>query len=215
MKSFIIIVVAVLMALLVISNIILGTVIHNLNKTEVVAPSVSPQITVECDHPIEVIVEKTASIETTDPVETEPETEPIEELNLPPIDIIWASDIHVEEWGVETVFVNNKEIDTEFLAKLLYAEAGTMDWWGKVYTCSAILNLCDKEARDLWEAGHDKNCFAVAPYVDTVTPTEEIYDVTKYVLDGGRIEDVCYFRTSYYHHFGTPVCQVGAHYFSK
>jgi hypothetical protein len=189
---------------------------QNLNQTEP-AP-----IIVECNHPIEVIIEQPVIVESESEAiapseEAEPEIiEPTEpEIELPPIEINWHSDIRVEEMGVETTEVNGEPVDVEFLAKLLYAEAGIMDWWGKVYTCSAILNFCDTEQRDLWAAGHNKNCFAVAPYVDSVEPTEEIYEVIDYVLGGGRIADIRYFRTGYYHTFGTPVCQVGAHYFSK
>lgn len=212
----------ILALLIVIASVVLGALIGatmTLEKASI-APTEPTPIIVECNHPIEVIIEQPVVVEPeaiapSEEAESET-TEPTEpEIELPPIEISWHGDIRVEETGVETTEVNGESVDIEFLAKLLYAEAGTMDWWGKVYTCSAILNLCDKEGRDLWEAGHDKNCFAVAPYVDTVTPTEEIYDVIKYVLDGGRIGDICYFRTSYYHHFGTPVCQVGAHYFSK
>lgn len=212
----------ILALLIVIASIVLGTLIGatmTLDKASIASTESTP-IIVECNHPIEVIIEQ--------PVIVEPEAiapseeaeleiiDPIEpEVELPPIEINWYSDIHVEEIGVETTEANGEPVDTEFLAKLLYAEAGTMDWWGKVYTCSAILNFCDTEQRDLWAAGHDKNCFAVAPYVDSVEPTEEIYEVIDYVLGGGRIADICYFRTGYYHTFGTPVCQVGAHYFSK
>lgn len=190
-----------------------------LDKVSIASTEPTP-IVVECNHPIEVIIEQPVIVEPeaiAPSEEAEPETiEPTEpEVELPPIEINWYSDIHVEEIGVETTKVNGEPVDIEFLAKLLYAEAGIMDWWGKVYTCSAILNFCDTEQRDLWAAGHDKNCFAVAPYVDSVEPTEEIYEVIDYVLRGGRIADICYFRTGYYHNFGTPVCQVGAHYFSK
>jgi N-acetylmuramoyl-L-alanine amidase len=213
---------AICALLIVIASIVLGTLIGatlTLDKASV-APTEPAPIIIECNHPIEVIIEQPVIVEPeaiAPSEEVEPETiEPTEpEVELPPIEINWHSDIRVEETGIETIEVNGEPVDIEFLAKLLYAEAGTMDWWGKVYTCSAILNFCDTEQRDLWAVGHDKNCFAVAPYVDSVEPTEEIYEVIDYVLGGGRIADICYFRTGYYHTFGTPVCQVGAHYFSK
>lgn len=212
----------ILALLIVIASIVLGTLIGatmTLDKTSITSTEPTP-IVVECNHPIEVIIEQPVVVESeaiAPSEEAEPETiEPSEpEIELPPIEINWHGDTRVEETGIETIEVNGEPVDIEFLAKLLYAEAGTMDWWGKVYTCSAILNLCDTEQRDLWAAGHDKNCFAVAPYVDSVEPTEEIYEVIDYVLGGGRIADIRYFRTGYYHTFGTPVCQVGAHYFSK
>ena len=212
----------ILALLIVIASIVLGTLIGatmTLDNASITPTEPTP-IVVECNHPIEVIIEQPVIVEPeaiAPSEEVEPETtEPTEpEVELPPIEINWHSDIHVEETGIETTEVNGEPVDIEFLAKLLYAEAGTMDWWGRVYTCSAILNLCDTEQRDLWAAGHNKNCFAVAPHVDSVEPTEDIYEVIDYVLGGGRIADIRYFRTGYYHTFGTPVCQVGAHYFSK
>lgn len=212
----------ILALLIIIASIVLGALIETivpLSKSSVTSTEISP-IIIEYNHPIKVIIEQPIMVEPeaiAPSEETKPETiEPTEpEIELPPIEINWYSDIRVEEIGVKTIEVNGEPVDIEFLAKLLYAEAGTMDWWGKVYTCSAILNLCDTEHRNLWTAGHDKNYFSVALYVDSVEPTEEIYEVIDYVLGGGRISDICYFRTDYYHTFGTPVCQVGAHYFSK
>lgn len=107
--------------------------------------------------------------------------------------------------------------DSEYkiLAKLLYREAGGMSWDGKLYTCSAILNLRDLTGRSIYNMAHDANLFSVAPVVDSATPTEEIYKVIDYVLSGFRVPEICYFRTDYYHNFGTPVCEVDGHYFSK
>ena len=102
------------------------------------------------------------------------------------------------------------------LAKLLYAEAGSMSWEGQVHTCSAILNLRDYSGRTIWNMAHDINTMAVAPYVDYECPMDTQYDVIEYVVcGGGRIEEICYFRTSYYHSFGTPVCSIENVYFSK
>ena len=108
----------------------------------------------------------------------------------------------------------NEEIDIDFLAKLIWAEGGTMSWEGQVYLCSAILNLCDMTGRSVWSAGHDYNMFSVAYIVDYVSPTQTQYDVIEYVLNGGRIADVCYFRTDFFHSFGTPVCSIDNVYFS-
>ena len=102
------------------------------------------------------------------------------------------------------------------LAKLLYAEAGGMGWEGQVYTCSAILNLKDYSGRTIWNMAHDVNTMAVALYVDYECPMDTQYDVIEYVVcGGGKIEEICYFRTYYYHSFGTPVCSIENVYFSK
>ena len=101
------------------------------------------------------------------------------------------------------------------LAKLLCREAGAMSWDGMVYTCSAILNLSDYSGRTIMEMAHDKSTFSVAPVVDSAKPTERVYQVIDYVLQGHRVPDICYFRTNHYHSFGVPVCEVGGHYFSR
>ena len=59
------------------------------------------------------------------------------------------------------------------------------------------------------------NSFEPAPYVDDAEPTAMQYEVIYYVLNGGKIPDICWFRTGHYHDFGTPVAKVGDHYFSK
>ena len=128
----------------------------------------------------------------------------------------WYSDYRVYSTGEITTTAGGKSFDIDFLAKLLYCEAGGMNWEGQVYTCSAILNFCDVEKRSLWEAGHDRNCFEPAPYVDNANPTKTQYEVIDWVINGGRIEKICYFRSGgKYHSFGTPVCEVDGHYFSK
>ena len=110
---------------------------------------------------------------------------------------------------------DSENIEYDFLAKLLYAEAGSMCWEGQVYVCSAILNLCEDRGLTIEEAGHNENMFSVAPYVDFVEPMQMQYDVIDYVLNGGRIADIKYFQCGWYHSFGTPVCYIENVYFSK
>lgn len=119
----------------------------------------------------------------------------------------------VLEEELKTKIIHFKEED--ILAKLLYCEAGNQSWEGQVYTCSAILNFCDRNNVSIWDAAHNQNYFEPAPFVDDAEPTSVQYEVIYYVLNGGRIPDICWFRTDYYHDFGTPVCKVGDHYFSK
>ena len=117
------------------------------------------------------------------------------------------------EEELKTKIIHFKEED--ILAKLLYCEAGHQSWEGQVYTCSAILNFCDRNNVSIWDAAHNQNYFEPAPFVDDAEPTSVQYEVIYYVLNGGRIPEICWFRTDYYHDFGTPVCKVGDHYFSK
>ena len=117
------------------------------------------------------------------------------------------------EEELKTKIIHFKEED--ILAKLLYCEAGNQSWEGQVYTCSAILNFCDRNNVSIWDAAHNQNYFEPAPFVDDAEPNSVQYEVIYYVLNGGRIPEICWFRTDYYHDFGTPVCKVGDHYFSK
>ena len=119
----------------------------------------------------------------------------------------------VLEEELKTKIIHFKEED--ILAKLLYCEAGNQSWEGQVYTCSAILNFSDRNNVSIWDAAHNQNYFEPAPFVDDAEPTSVQYEVIYYVLNGGRIPEICWFRTDYYHDFGTPVCKVGDHYFSK
>ena len=116
-----------------------------------------------------------------------------------------------EELKTKIVYFEEEEI----LAKLLWCEARNQSWEGQVYTCSAILNYCERNNTSIWDAAHNINSFEPAPYVDDAKPTAMQYEVIYYVLNGGRIPDICWFRTGHYHNFGTPVAKVGDHYFSK
>ena len=116
-----------------------------------------------------------------------------------------------EELQTKIVYFEEEEI----LAKLLWCEARNQSWEGQVYTCSAILNYCERNNTSIWDAAHNINSFEPAPYVDDAEPTAMQYEVIYYVLNGGRIPDICWFRTGHYHDFGTPVAKVGDHYFSK
>ena len=123
-----------------------------------------------------------------------------------------------EEYKYDNLYIedsyNLESIEHDFLAKLLYAEAGSMCWEGQVYVCSAILNLCEDRELTIEEAGHNEDMFSVASYVDSVEPMQMQYDVINYVLSGGRISDIKYFQCGWYHDFGTPVCNIENVYFS-
>ena len=150
--------------------------------------------------------ETTIVTECTEPTEPEP--------TYPEEDVQWYGELKVEAIGKVTVEICGENIDRDFLAKMVFAESGGENWWCQVYTCSAILNHCEVSNMTLWQCGHNGNHFSVAPYIDRVTPTDMSYEVVDYVLNGGRIEDICYFKTGGYHRFGEPMCKVGAHYFS-
>ena len=165
------------------------------------------------------IDELSVPVTPTTPVEEEP-TEAVEEIESEPEPLYieqgvgWYSNEKARVIGEPTELVGGEEFDREFLAKLTYCEAGATSWECQIYTCSAILNLCDARNESLSSLGHNKNVFSVAPWVDSAEPSELTYEVVNYVLNGGRVENIKYFRTGDYHTFGMPVCKVGPHYFS-
>lgn len=135
-------------------------------------------------------------------------------------ELTWSQQVQGLEQWVESLALQieeNKEPfeEEEILAKLLHCEAGHCSWEAQVYVCSAILNYCERNGVTIDEAAHNINSFSVAPYVDTAEPLPIQYEVIYYVLEEGRIPDICYFRIDYYHDFGTPVCNIGNLYFSK
>lgn len=138
-----------------------------------------------------------------------PEQSPIEEPKV---------EVEVETESTPVVnsgyYAGGAAVDVDFLAKLIYAEGGAMSWNGQVYLCSAILNLCDLTGKSVWQAGHTYNMFSVAYMVDSVSPNQTQYDVINYVMNGGRVPGVAFFRTDYYHSFGTPLCAIDNVYFS-
>ena len=123
-----------------------------------------------------------------------------------------AEQIVIENATKEIKYDNEREI----LAKLLFCEAGGEGWDCQVYTCSAILNLSDYRGESISKMASNKNLFSVASYVWSTTPTQTQYDVIDYVLSGGRISGVKWFRSDgRYHSFGTPVTEIDGQYFSK
>ena len=190
-------------------------------------------VTVELDNvtPTEPVEEEVAPAPSTPPeteLLTEPETAPVEtesaSTTTPSAPQYTAPEptapanpaVEEEEVIIASAAAREALADPTFLAKLLYCEAGSMGWQGQVYVCSAILNLCDYSGKTIWSAGHNANMFAVAPIVDSAHPTQTQYDVIDYVINqGGRVSEIKYFRTDYYHDFGTPVCRIENVYFSK
>lgn len=128
-----------------------------------------------------------------------------------------AEDIHSNK-EIELLTNNSKnknyENEKDILAKLLYCEAGGTSWDCQVYTCSAILNLSDHRGETISEMASQEWLFSVAPWVWGSTPTQTQYEVIDYVLSGGRVSDVKWFRTNYYHNFGSPVTTIDNVYFS-
>ena len=108
--------------------------------------------------------------------------------------------------------------ERDLLMRSLYREAGSTSFWCQVYVCSATLNLwkSDYSHLTLGQMLTNYNIYETAYTLNSVTEKEKSYvkKATDYVLNGGRVPNVKYFRTSYYHGFGTPVTSIDNVYFS-
>lgn len=108
------------------------------------------------------------------------------------------------------------ESDIELLARAIHAESGNQDEKGKRYVADVVLNRMRYWNASVHDILYADSQFSTAPYLmdSSNTPTEEELQIA-------REESVCqldyeiyYFRTKYYHSYGTPKFQHGAHYFS-
>lgn len=106
------------------------------------------------------------------------------------------------------------EWQKELIAKMLYCESGSTSWDCQVATCSAIINLIEHYGGD-FSILDKPNVFTPATFYRGVTPMQTQYDVLDYVLSDHLIANIKYFRTSYYHSFGTPMFAIDNVHFSK
>ena len=70
-----------------------------------------------------------------------------------------------EELQTKIVYFEEEEI----LAKLLWCEARNQSWEGQVYTCSAILNYCERNNTSIWDAAHNINSFNIPSNVKNIS----------------------------------------------
>lgn len=157
--------------------------------------------------------EPIANIETLKP---DIELEPLEKVpEIATHDIIAVAevmDIQVEEYMLP------KE-DMELIALVTMAEAEGECEEGKRLVIDTILNRVDHPAfpNTVYEVVYQKNQFTSMwnGRVDECELRDDIYNLVLEELEDRTNEDVCFFRTDYYSEYGTPLFQVGNHYFSS
>jgi N-acetylmuramoyl-L-alanine amidase len=156
-------------------------------------------------HEVSVVYETFVEDDTED-VESEPSdtVEPIQEAILEP----------VEEVSYD---ITDEEID--LIALLTMGEAEGEPEEGKRLVIDSVLNRVDsKHFPDtvtdvIYQPGQYTAMWNTR--VDRCYVREDIRDLVIEELTSRTNTDVVFFRTEYYHPFGTPLFQVGNHYFSK
>lgn len=101
----------------------------------------------------------------------------------------------------------------DILARAIYQESGSCSEYCQWLVGSAILNLAD-ERGGIENVVFDYNTINVAYVLYDTTPSDLSYLISEQLLCGNRDYNVKYFRTDYYHSFGTPYINVDNVYFS-
>ena len=110
-------------------------------------------------------------------------------------------------------YVTDKEYD--LLLRVCMSECGgkygePLD--GKIAVVETILNRSEIYGKTIEEVVYDPNQYSVA---DNGEPDETVRKAVDIALISNTYpDDMIYFRSGYYHSFGTPYRQIGNHYFS-
>lgn len=110
-------------------------------------------------------------------------------------------------------YVTDKEYD--LLLRVCMSECGgkygePLD--GKIAVVETILNRSEIYGKTIEEVVYDQNQYSVA---DNGEPDETVRKAVDIALISNTYpDDMIYFRSGYYHSFGTPYRKIGNHYFS-
>lgn len=120
----------------------------------------------------------------------------------------------VEDWVCP---LTDEEV--ELIALLTMAEAEGESEYGQRLVIDSVLNRMDSEHFPDTVHGviYQKNQYSsmTGERVTRCWVKEELCELVRSELKERTDYDVVFFRTGHYHPYGTPLFQVGAHYFSK
>lgn len=107
----------------------------------------------------------------------------------------------------------------DYMAQCVMAEAGNQCDTGVRLVVDCILNRLDNDTfpDNIYDIINQAGQFEVVENgsINTIVPTQRIYDIIWEELENRYNSEVLYFRTLHYHTFGTPLFKVQDHYFSK
>ena len=125
---------------------------------------------------------------------------------------------HAKE--INIVFVGNEETkvtqeEYRLLLRVCMSECGGKygePLEGKIAVVETIINRSEIYGKTIEEVVYDPNQYSVA---DNGEPDETVIEAVDIALISNTYpDDMIYFRSGYYHSFGTPYRQIGNHYFS-
>ena len=122
--------------------------------------------------------------------------------------------------NVEIVFIGNEETkvtpeEYNLLLRVCMSECGgrygePLD--GKIAVVETILNRCEIYGKSIDEVVYEPYQYSLADNGEPDETVEQAVDIA--LRENIYPDDMIYFRTDYYHVFGTPYQQIGNHYFS-
>lgn len=164
----------------------------------------------------ETVVSEPKPITSVKPLKSDTEMAPFEKVPaIATYDIITAAaimDICEEEPLMS-------EEDIKLIALVTMAEAEGECEQGKRLVIDTILNRVDHPEfpSTVYEVVYQPNQFTSMwnGRVDECEVRTDVYDLVLEELENRTNDEVCFFRTDYYSKYGTPLFQVGNHYFSS
>ena len=142
--------------------------------------------------------------------------EPISAKKAVAAEPIVEKEVVVEE---EPPMPSATQEEIELIALCVMAEAEGECEYGQRLVIDVILNRVDDPhfPDTIYDVIYQKNQFA-GMYGDRITRCyvkDELVQLVREELENRTDYDVVFFRTGYYHSYGVPMFQVGAHYFSS
>lgn len=122
--------------------------------------------------------------------------------------------------NVEIVFIGNEETkvtqkEYNLLLRVCMSECGgkygePLD--GKIAVVETVLNRSEIYGKSIEEVIYEPYQYSLANNGEPDETVEQAVDIA--LRENIYPDDMIYFRTDYYHSFGTPYQQIGNHYFS-
>jgi spore germination cell wall hydrolase CwlJ-like protein len=137
---------------------------------------------------------------------------PVEEVSQAEPEVI------IEEPVVEPETTVAAPSEYDLLVRTVYAEGYTLGKEGMQYICDVIINRAEQNDMSITDAIYQRGVFTVVTTgaIWNQDPLPLAYEAVDAELIGPRLDtEILYFRTKYYHSFGTPCFHYKNVYFSK
>lgn len=124
----------------------------------------------------------------------------------------------IPDMETEDAIIDISIEEIEFVARLTDAEAGGEPEYGQRLVIDTIFNRVERDEfpNTIYEVINQPNqyCPVSSSHIWNRELRQDLVELVKEEYINRTNNEVLFYRTDYYHPFGTPMFQVGAHYFS-